>query len=337
MIQRECIAWVGKYDEVYSDDVEAWRTGFSTDDVSVVDCAQSSPDPSSKVFDPDFEGRYLTGGSLFETEKVILFRNTQEWDEDTELVPSLDLMIREFSGESLHIGIIHKGGIPSDAFIEKYIDELVDERVPYGIPDEFVEWITNWLESRDRGISKSDANKISDYCGNQESLIPPLVAALKWWLSDTNPGDTLKLDDIKGHFGDLGSIDSFFEIREKIVKGDRAGVDEVVRRLSRSSHPLVPYKYIAGIYPKYARALNPNYMDRGVSPGYWNYLRREANTLGQRRVVACMAAIADYERKIKFNKIDEAWFHAAVLFDYLTRQFIAASKKKPVAAGRGRR
>ena len=319
---KECLAWIGLYDDAYLDEVAGWFDAIdSTDKISVSCLDYTYDDPNF-----NFAGEFLVGGGLYDDTKVVLIRDAQEWSDD-DITYCINTL--ESSSADVYVGFTFKGGEPGKNTSTWLSEEVIDRRIGFRDRGELVEWIITWLDDRDVKIKKAEAQKIADHVGTEIALVPRLLSAFKKFLN-LEEHDTMTYDEVKSDLGDLGLMPMFY-IMDKISSGNRRSASDFCTRLGGESSPLGTLGYMTKQYRTMAILANdPNISatDLGQNAFIFKKIVQMAKVLGEQRTITSLSMIQKADQDMKGAGIFDPDQTFSILVDSLTRQFELARRKR---------
>lgn len=319
--------WRGRFTDTYMDEVNRWlrkRSNLTqtqlTSDLVTINLLETR----------DREFDWITKGladesALFQDQIVAILENP------------VDLKAIEIKRVRNHLESLDTPSIivflqPSlDGRILKDLDALLtedvhDRPVPFGSPGEQIDWIMDWLETRDVGITRTDAKKIAMHSSEspevQVDIVKNLATAFK--------GYDITWSDIEPTFSELGYADEW-ALSRAIVAGEAGqAVEAYHRNLGQAPARMV----VGGLKKRYrmygmvidsmksqqelADELEKNYY-------YMGHIISESRKLGKARFSRSYRAIARADQRITVEFHDENMV-AEQLVAFLARQFMFARK-----------
>ena len=295
---RKSSVWRGAVDEAYRTQSESWiRDNLDDSDtvVEVIDLSEHAKAIAEKGIEAlGLGGEYF---DLFPTERAILLKNVNELPapDVKKLVTYLNKMESPLVVAFTHI---------KDSAAVKAITDTVDEDFDFIVPKEnpaFGEWIVSYFERNGSSISKQDAFKLAEFCGESRELA---VSISKSALSSSLGRPVTWQDNISKIVTKMGFV-APYKITGAIAKGDIAGaVDILTRVLDGGMAPLAVLGMIRKRYLSYLVSLkfsNPQdfVKEIGGNPYASKFFYTEARTLGDIRIAKALKSILSTDEYLK--------------------------------------
>ena len=296
---RKSSVWRGSIDEAYRSQSEAWVKSNIEDEGTIVEYIDLADYDSKKISEEGIEALGLGGEffDLFPAERALLIKNINEWT-----APDVKSLIAYL--KKMESPLVVAFTQTKDAAAIKIIADNVDEDFDFIIPKEnpaFGEWIMSYFERNGSSISKPDAFKLAEFCGESRELA---VSISKTTLSGSLGRAVTWKENIAPVVTKMGFV-APYKITGAIAKGDIPNSVEILTRVvDGGMAPLAILGMIKKRYQSYITALsfsNPQSFVKeiGGNPYAAKFIFNEAKTLGDVRVAKSMRSILTADGNLK--------------------------------------
>jgi len=324
---KESTLWQGGYLSLYEDEVHTWLRERTAEGEDFIRFDLGSLDPA-RATELLYETYINDDAIWFTPERALLIDRVNDWK--AEHLSRLTGALQSLETQFTIAFVAHNFTKPIKALEAAITDTKYRDR---GVPSDengLAEWLMEWLDKRDVGLSRKNAVRIAEHVGTDTEIAVNVARALATGFE----GVDLGWDDIAPQLGSLGAV-NIFDLTKHIVAGDRERAIEVALRISASSHPLGVIKLLSNRYRQYAVAsgdpkATPDSLVSafGGSPYAAKYAYNEGRKLGPERTAKSIQLIYGAEHGCKGGSKLDMSTQIEVLVIQLAQQFSLAARER---------
>lgn len=304
MISNSSAVWMGRYPELYADEIDTYYE-FDGHPIKFIDCATTKRDS------PEVEEQLTSISTLFAPNKVFRIDNADAW-KAAEVQSLLNRIVQDGIEYDLCLTWNSMKTIKALGIIPNLFD--------FSIENPF-DWMIEYSEDKRRSISDDTAETLIDFCGEDEQL---LVSAFRSATISTPEDEEITWEHLRMHLSEFGQVASI-EILKSIQAGDPSLTAEVGKRvlLGAGAKDGEGFKALAMLTTVFRNALvcgglrERDAIEVGAAKNGWSYKnsRKLIDRIGDRRTEKCMEIILEAGRAIRGGsrmKTNQMVFNTAI-------------------------